>query len=186
MYNIYKYQEDVRAQESMRQQDENYTKWLIRHEDVKVKAADRIKEKVDNFILQESVNPSRVEDDHYKTWRYNKQFRDVEDSNRFVGFKSFRHKPNYDVGKYFSERERREISYLADKSTELVKSSRIPEELRSRSLRSQGPLNPKHTFRDRKSDNEHFQPRMRYTNITDKDRLMEASVTYDDKFSKLY
>ena len=39
MYNIYKYQEDVRAQESMRQQDENYTKWLIRHEEVKSKAA---------------------------------------------------------------------------------------------------------------------------------------------------
>ena len=77
--------------------------------------------------MEESINPSKVEDDHYKTWRYNKQFRDIEDGTKFVGFKTFRHKPNYDMDKYFSERERREISHLADKSTELVKSNRIPQ-----------------------------------------------------------
>ncbi len=31
MYNIYKYQENVRQQESERMNDESYTKWLIRH-----------------------------------------------------------------------------------------------------------------------------------------------------------
>ena len=87
------------------------------------------------------------EDDHYKTWRYLKQFRDVEDQNKFVGFKAFQHKPNKEMDKYFTERERKEISYLAEKSDELVKSKAIPEEQISRSLRSQGPLNPKHTFR---------------------------------------
>ena len=172
MYNIYKYQEEVRAQETTRHQDQNYTKWLIRHEEVKSRAAEKAKEKVGEFLMQESVNPSHLEDDHYKTWRYNKQFRDVEDSNKFVGFKTFRHRPNYDIGKYFSERERKEMSEQADKSIELVKSNRIPYEFRSRSLRSQGPLNPKHTFRDRKSDHEYFQPRLRYTNVTDKERSM--------------
>ena len=39
MYNIYKYQEDVKAQESLRHHDENYTKWLIRHEEMKSKAS---------------------------------------------------------------------------------------------------------------------------------------------------
>lgn len=91
----------------MRSQDENYTKWLIRREEIKAQAVEKVKEKVEDFLLQESVNPSRVEDDHYKTWRYNKQFRDVEDSNRFKGFKAFRHRPNYDMDKYFTERERK-------------------------------------------------------------------------------
>lgn len=45
-----------------------------------------------------------LEDDHYQTWRYIKQFRDVEDQKKFVGFKAFQHKPNYDMDKHFSER----------------------------------------------------------------------------------
>lgn len=57
--------------------------------------------------MQQNNNPSVVEDDHYKTWRYIKQFRDVEDANKFIGFKAFKHRPNYDVGKYFTERERK-------------------------------------------------------------------------------
>ena len=75
--------------------------------------------------MDESFTPTRLEDDHYKTWRYNKQFRDVEDSTHFVGFKTFRHRPHYDMDKYYTERERKEISFIADKSTELVKSNKI-------------------------------------------------------------
>ena len=41
------------------------------------------------------------EDDHYQQWRKNKQFRDVENQPSFKGYKTFRHKPNYDMDKFF-------------------------------------------------------------------------------------
>jgi hypothetical protein len=52
---------------------------------------------------------THVEDDHYKQWRFLKQFRDVENQPAFVGYKTFRHKPSHEMKKYFSERERRDI-----------------------------------------------------------------------------
>jgi hypothetical protein len=41
---------------------------------------------------------------------------------------------------------------LSQRKEHLIQSKIIPEELRGRSLRSQGPLNPKIEFRDRKKD----------------------------------
>ena len=52
----------------------------------------------------QSSTPFVFEDDHFIRWRPNKQFRDVEDSTKFVSFKSFRHKPNFEMDKYFNER----------------------------------------------------------------------------------
>lgn len=60
MYNIYQYQEQVRAQEAARSSDENYTKWLIRHEDFKAVAGERAKERADQFLMDQSCSPSRV------------------------------------------------------------------------------------------------------------------------------
>lgn len=126
------------------------------------------------------------EDDHYKTWRYRKPHRDIENQTKFLGFKAFQHKPHHDMDKYYTERERREMSYNANKSRQLVKQEIIPKEQVSRSLRSQGPLNPKHAFRELKTDKHYFQPRMRYTNITDRERMLENSISYDDKFKSVY
>jgi len=36
----------------------------------------------------------------------NKQFRDIENPEKFLGFKTFRHKPNREIGKHYDERER--------------------------------------------------------------------------------
>lgn len=130
--------------------------------------------------------PFVFEDDHYKHWRSIKPFRDVEDSSKFVAFKTFRHKPHYEMDKYYNERERREIEELAQRKEHLVRSKVIPEEQRSRSLRCQGPLNPKVEFRERKSDHEYLQPRLRFSNITDRERLNETSNSFDDKFQQLY
>lgn len=51
MYNLYKYQADVMMQEQNRTSEENYTKWLLKHEgtsnnlaiDIKNKASDKLK-----------------------------------------------------------------------------------------------------------------------------------------------
>jgi hypothetical protein len=67
-----------------------------------------------------------------------------------------------------------------------VKSNIIPEAQRSRSLRCQGPLNPKIEFRETKKDHEYLQPRLRFTNITDRERMNETCMSYDDKFHSLY
>jgi hypothetical protein len=95
----------------------------------------------------------------------------VEDSNKFLSFKSFRHKPHYEMNRFFNERERKEIQLLSEKKEHLVKSNIIPEEQRGRSLRCQGPLNPKIEFRERKKDHEYLQPRLRFTNVTDRQRM---------------
>lgn len=90
------------------------------------------------------------------------------------------------MDKYFSERERREIKELSQRKESLVQSKLIPEEQRSRSLRCQGPLNPKIEFRERKKDHEYLQPRLRFTNVTDKQRQNESAFSFDDKFRSLY
>lgn len=94
-----------------------------------------------------SKTPFVFEDDHFQRWRNHRVFRDIESQNKFKGEKSFKHKPNIDMDKYYSERERREIKYLANKKEDLVKSGIIPKEQISRSLASQGPYNPKISFR---------------------------------------
>lgn len=90
------------------------------------------------------------------------------------------------MDKYFNERERREIQELSQRKEHLVLSKIIPEEQRSRSLRCQGPLNPKIEFRPRKKDHEYLQPRLRFSCITDRERISESALTYDDKFKDLY
>jgi len=47
------------------------------------------------------------EDDHYQNWRKHKQFRDIEDAQKFVDFKTFKHKNSNDMDKIYNERERR-------------------------------------------------------------------------------
>ncbi len=47
------------------------------------------------------------------------------------------------MNKYFNERERKEIESLSKRKQHLIDSSLIHEYERGRSLRSQGPLNPK-------------------------------------------
>lgn len=94
-------------------------------------------------------------------------FRDVEDQNKFISSKVFKHRPNEDMNKHYNERERRERSYLASKKESLVKSGVIPHEHISRSVASQGPYQPKIEFREAKKDHEYLQPRLRYSNITD-------------------
>lgn len=97
------------------------------------------------FVREQSdtEKPFVFEDDHYKHWRPLKQFRDIEDNTKFLAFKTFRHKPHYDMDKYFTERERREIQELSQRKEHLIRGNIIPEEHRNRSLRCQGPLNPK-------------------------------------------
>jgi hypothetical protein len=56
---------------------------------------------------QQTHEPFYFEDDHHKVWRPLKQFRDVEDNHKFIAFKTFRHKPHYEMDKYFNERERK-------------------------------------------------------------------------------
>jgi hypothetical protein len=125
-----------------------------------------------NYTQQiKAEKPLILEDDHHMAWRGIKPFRDVEDRTKFLDFKTFRHKPHYEMGKIFNERERKEILYLSQKKEALVQSQIIPEEQRSRSLRSQGPLNPKITFRNIRKDNEYLQPRLRFSNITDRQRI---------------
>lgn len=90
------------------------------------------------------------------------------------------------MDKIFNERERREIKELSLKKESLVKSKVIPEEQRSRSLRCQGPLNPKIEFRPKKKEEEYLQPRLRFSNVTDRERMNETAMSYDDKFRTLY
>ena len=131
MYNIHQYNNSVRNQLDSQRNEERYAKYLLRHggiacfyADFKERASMKVKERASSFLqevrtpfIQQSLSPKPFvfEDDHFIRWRPNKQFRDIEDSTKFVSFKSFRHKPHYEMDKVFNERERREIKELAER-----------------------------------------------------------------------
>jgi hypothetical protein len=115
-----------------------------------------------------------------------KQFRDVENQPNFVGFKTFRHKPNKEMDKYFTERERNEMLEMSQRKQPLVDSNKIHETQRNRSLRSQGPLNPKVEFRAKKTDEEYLNPRIKFRDTKDMERLNASTMPLDDKFKSVY
>lgn len=135
--------------------------------------------KLDQWIQTQIDNgkTAHVEDDHYRQWRFLKQFRDVEQQPSFVGYKTFRHKPSHEMNKFFTERERIEMQLLALKKQHLVDSELIHEFQRGRSLRSQGPLHPKIEFRPKRENHEYLNPKMKFKNVTDKERLTERNMS---------
>ncbi len=74
------------------------------HLDKKEEAKSKEKLKLDLWVKNQLQKNKliHVEDDHYKQWRFLKQFRDVEHQPTFVGYKTFRHKPSHDMNKYFN------------------------------------------------------------------------------------
>jgi hypothetical protein len=54
-----------------------------------------------------SKTPFVFEDDHYQRWRNHRIYRDIENQNKFMGDKVFKHRPNQDMDKYYDERERK-------------------------------------------------------------------------------
>jgi hypothetical protein len=110
----------------------------------------------------------------------------VEDENKFQGFKTFRHRPNQDMDKVYTSRERNEINERANRKEILVETGVLPREHVSRSQRSQGPYGPKVEFRVSKQDEEYLQPRLRFTNVTDKQRMNESAMNFDERVEKIY
>jgi hypothetical protein len=50
---------------------------------------------ISTYIQQsDTTNKFVFEDDHYRQWRFIRQFRDVANKNKFLDFKTFRHRPN--------------------------------------------------------------------------------------------
>jgi 3-polyprenyl-4-hydroxybenzoate decarboxylase len=62
----------------------------------------------------------------------------------------------------------------------------LPREHISRSQRSQGPYGPKIEFRLSKQDEEYLQPRLRFTNVTDKQRMSESAMNFIEKVERIY
>jgi hypothetical protein len=132
MYNVHQFisrkaEQDKQAIKQLKQQEyllrhegkdgdmfrvQKYCAWQLEEKDL------RVSSKGNPVIIQEltSSKPVIIEDDHFQSWRKHRMFRDVSDENKFIGSKVFKHRPNEDMGKYYDERERREISYLASKT----------------------------------------------------------------------
>lgn len=90
------------------------------------------------------------------------------------------------MDKFYTPRERKEIAELATRKEVLVESGVLPKEHVSRSQRSQGPYQPKIEFRITKQDEEYLQPRLRFTNVTDKQRMNESAMNFDERVGKIY
>ena len=56
----------------------------------------------------------------------------------------------------------------------------------SRSQRSQGPYGAKISFRVTKKDEEYLQPRLRFSNVTDKQRMNESGTSFDERVDNIY
>lgn len=74
----------------------------------------------------------------------------------------------------------------AERKEILVENGILPREQVSRSQRSQGPYTTKVEFRISKQDEEYLQPRLRFTNITDKQRMSESAMSFGEKVEKIY
>ncbi len=75
---------------------------------------------------------------------------------------------------------------LSLRKQSLVDSQKIQECQRNRSLRSQGPLNPKVEFRSKKTDEDYLNPRIKFREVSDMERLDVSKAPVNAKFNSVY